>query len=96
MAFEVGQTASMKGSGWDRDVRMLALLESIGIETVTVSHDRMAAVTLEVREVKELPNTAENANSRQMDTTGVTGSYRINTEGVIRGYRKSGSRSAQG
>jgi hypothetical protein len=83
MSFAVGETVRMKGGGWDHLNTSLVLDQSIDIETVAVSEDGVANVTLEVREAKELEKSVRKPNTKQMNTTGVTGSYKINTEGVI-------------
>jgi len=83
MSFGVGETITMKGGGWDTLHTPLVLVQSIDLETVAVSKDGVADVTLKVRGAKELEGSVEKPNTKQMDPTGVTGSFKINTEGVI-------------
>jgi len=85
MSFEVGETITMKGGSgtWDTLFTPLVLLQSIDVETVAVSKDGVADVTLEVRDAKELEGSVAKPNTKQMNPTGVTGRYKINTEGVV-------------
>ncbi|MGB5810231.1 MAG: hypothetical protein WBG86_06855 [Polyangiales bacterium] len=83
MSFAVGETVSMKGGGWKILHTSLVMAQTIDLETVAVSKDGVADVKLEVRGAKEVPDSVPEPTTKQMDPTGVTGSYKINTEGVI-------------
>jgi len=82
MSFAVGEIISMKGGGWDSLHTSLVLDQSIDTETVAVSEDGVADVTLEVREAKELET--KDANSKPVEgAKGATGTYRVDSTGVV-------------
>lgn len=83
MSLEVGEVIAMKGGGWDMLRTPLALDQTIDLETVAVSKDGVAEVTLTVREAKEVEGSVEAPNTRQMNPTGVTGRFKIDAQGVM-------------
>lgn len=83
MSFRVDETITMKGPEWDTRSTPLARVQTIDIEIASVSDDGVAEVTLRVRETEEVAGSVKEPNTKQMDTSGVTGRYKINTEGVM-------------
>jgi len=83
MSLEAGERIRMKGGGWNVEHITLALLQTIDVETKAVSKNGVADVTLTIVDAKEVEGSVEKPTTKQMNPTGVTGSYKINTLGVV-------------
>ncbi len=83
MSVHVSETIAMDGGGWDSLYSPRDVVQVIDLETKSVSDDGIAEVELAVRKVTELKKSVAKPNAKQLDTTGVTGSYQIDAQGIV-------------
>jgi len=89
LEMKIEQSIGMKGGGWDAKYEPLAIVQMIDVHSKAVAESGVAELTLEVREVKVLEKSGAKPSARQLDTTGVTGRFTLDPQGVVSGLTLS-------
>ena len=83
LEMETRESVFMKGGGLDTQHLPLGIAQTIDVETRAVSPDGVAEVAFEVRAVDVVETSVASPGAQLMDTTGVTGTYNVNSLGVV-------------
>jgi hypothetical protein len=83
MTLRVGEVIDMTGGGWERHLTPLDVRQTVELETKSVSKDGAASVALVVKSAERIEGTSDDPNTKQMDPTGVTGTYTVDARGRV-------------